>query len=154
MGRESIRLWLKTSPHVKTIVDLLIMNQLQTRPRWYVRMLAPLYQQRGRHSFIHRSVRMDTPPYRKFVLGSYSVVESFSCMNNAVGDVIIGSHTRIGIGNVIIGPVTIGSHVNLAQHITVTALNHNFATSEMIDTQGVSTAPVTISDDVWIGAER
>ena len=152
MGRESIRLWLKTSPHVKKIVDLLIMNQLQTRPRWYVRMLAPLYQQRGRHSFIHRSVRMDTPPYRKFVLGSYSVVESFSCMNNAVGDVIIGSHTRIGIGNVIIGPVTIGSHVNLAQHITVTALNHNFATSEMIDTQGVSTAPVTISDDVWIGA--
>ena len=60
MGRESIRLWLKTSPRVKKIVDLLIMNQLQTRPRWYVRMLAPFYQQRGRHSFIHRSVRMDT----------------------------------------------------------------------------------------------
>ena len=152
MGRESIRLWLKTSPRVKKIVDLLIMNQLQTRPRWYVRVLAPFYQQRGRHSFIHRSVRMDTPPYRKFVLGSYSVIESFSCINNAVGDVVIGSHTRIGIGNVIIGPVTIGSHVNLAQHITVTALNHNFSTSGMIDTQGVSTAPVTISDDVWIGA--
>jgi len=152
MGRESIRLWLKTSPQVKKVVDLLVMNQIQTRPRWYVRMLAPLYQQRGRHSLIHRSVRMDTPPYRKFVLGSYSVVESFSCVNNAVGDVVIGSHTRIGIGNVIIGPVTIGSHVNLAQHITVTALNHNFTTSENIDTQGVSTAAVTISDDVWIGA--
>ena len=152
MGRESIRLWLKTSPRVKKIVDLLIMNQLQTRPRWYVRVLAPFYQQRGRHSFIHRSVRMDTPPYRKFVLGSDSVIESFSCINNAVGDVVIGSHTRVGIGNVIIGPVTIGSHVNLAQHVTVTALNHNFSTSGMIDTQGVSTAPVTISDDVWIGA--
>ena len=152
MGRESIRLWLKTSPRVKKIVDLLIMNQLQTRPRWYVRVLAPFYQQRGRHSFIHRSVRMDTPPYRKFVLGSYSVIESFSCINNAVGDVVIGSHTRVGIGNVIIGPVTIGSHVNLAQHITVTALNHNFSTSGMIDTQGVNTAQVTISDDVWIGA--
>ena len=95
---------------------------------------------------------MDTPPYRKFVLGSYSVIESFSCINNAVGDVVIGSHTRVGIGNVIIGPVTIGSHVNLAQHITVTALNHNFSTSGMIDTQGVNTAQVTISDDVWIGA--
>ena len=152
MGRESIRLWLKTSPRVKKIVDLLIMNQLQTRPRWYVRVLAPFYQQRGRHSFIHRSVRMDTPPYRKFVLGSYSVIESFSCINNAVGDVVIGSHTRVGIGNVIIGPVTIGSHVNLAQHITVTALNHNFSTFGMIDTQGVNTAQVTISDDVWIGA--
>jgi acetyltransferase-like isoleucine patch superfamily enzyme len=152
MSRESIRLKLRASPRFKRFVDVFIMNQLQTRPRWYVRALAPFYQQRGRHSFIHRSVRMDTPPYRKFVLGSYSVVESFSCINNAVGDVVIGSHTRVGIGNVIIGPVTIGSHVNLAQHITVTALNHNFSTSGMIDTQGVSTAPVTISDDVWIGA--
>jgi acetyltransferase-like isoleucine patch superfamily enzyme len=152
MGRESIRQWLKTSPRVKKIVDMLIMNQIQTRPRWYVRMFAPLYQQRDRHSLIHRSVRMDTPPYRKFVLGSYSVIESFSCVNNAVGDVVIGSHTRIGIGNVIIGPVSIGSHVNLAQHITVTALNHNFTTSEKIDSQGVSTAAVIISDDVWIGA--
>lgn len=152
MSRELIRKWMKTSPRVKNLMDFLIMNQVQTRPRWYVRMLAPLYQQRGRHSLIHRSVRMDTPPYRKFVLGSYSVVESFSCINNAVGDVIIGSHTRIGIGNVIIGPVNIGSHVNLAQHITVTALNHNFSSSEKIDAQGISTAPVTIADDVWIGA--
>lgn len=152
MSRESIRQWMKTSPRVKNLMDFLIMNQIQTRPRWYVRMLAPLYQQRGRHSLIHRSVRMDTPPYRKFVLGSYSVVESFSCINNAVGDVIIGSHTRIGIGNVIIGPVNIGSHVNLAQHITVTALNHNFSSSEEIDSQGISTAAVTIADDVWIGA--
>lgn len=152
MGRESIRQWLKTSPRVKRTLDLLIMNQIQTRPRWYVRMFAPFYQQRGRHSLIYLSVRMDTPPYRRFVLGDYSVVESFSCVNNAVGDVIIGSHTRIGIGNVIIGPVSIGSHVNLAQHVTVTALNHNFSTSGNIDSQGVSTSAVTISDDVWIGA--
>jgi acetyltransferase-like isoleucine patch superfamily enzyme len=49
--------------------------------------------------------------------------------------------------------VTIGSHVNLAQGITVTALNHNFAdTSKRIDEQGVNTMPVTIEDDVWIGA--
>lgn len=96
---------------------------------------------------------MDTPPYRCFSLGKKSVVESYSCINNAVGDVIIGDHTRIGLHNTIIGPVTIGSHVNLAQGITVTALNHNFSdTSKRIDEQGVSTQPVTIEDDVWIGA--
>lgn len=143
---------MKTSPQVKRLTDLLIMNQLQTRPRWYVRLLAPFYQQRGSHSLIHRSVRMDTPPYRRFSLGTFSVIESFSCVNNAVGDVIIGAHTRVGIGNVIIGPVTIGSHVNLAQHVTVTALNHNFTSSERIDDQGITTASVVISDDVWIGA--
>jgi acetyltransferase-like isoleucine patch superfamily enzyme len=96
---------------------------------------------------------MDTPPFRRFRLGSYSVIEDYACINNAVGDVIIGDHTRIGLHNTIIGPVTIGSHVNLAQGITVTALNHNFSdTTRTIDQQGVSTNTVTIADDCWIGA--
>ena len=153
MNSEEIRGKLKDNPRLKGLVDWLIMNPVQTRPRWYVRMLAPLYQHRGKCSKIHRSVRMDTPPYRKFSLGDYSVVESFSCINNAVGDVIIGDHTRVGLHNTVIGPVTIGSHVNLAQGITVTALNHNFAEKDLrIDEQGVSTNPVTIGNDIWIGA--
>ena len=153
MDSERIRENFKNNPKMKRLVDWLIMNQVQTRPRWYVRMLAPLYQHRGKKSVIHSSVRMDTPPYRKFHLGDYSVIESFCCINNAVGDVIIGDHTRIGLHNTIIGPVTIGSHVNLAQGITVTALNHNFPNPEKrIDEQGISTTPVTIEDDIWIGA--
>lgn len=153
MDKEKLRQQLKGSPKLKQLTDWLIMNPVETRPRWYVRMLAPLYQHRGRHSVIHRSVRMDTPPYRRFCLGSHSVVESFSCINNAVGDVVIGDYTRIGIHNTIIGPVTIGSHVNLAQGITVTALNHNFGDAKKrIDEQGIATKPVIIEDDVWIGA--
>ena len=153
MNSEEIRGRFKENPKLKRLVDWLIMNQVETRPRWYVRMLAPLYQHRGRHSKIYRSVRMDTPPYRKFALGHYSVVESFSCINNAVGDVIIGDHTRIGLHNTIIGPVTIGHHVNLAQCITVTALNHNFEDKiQRIDAQGVSTKSIVIGDDIWIGA--
>ena len=153
MNNEYIRQQLQGSPQLKRLLDWLIMNQRDARPRWYVRLLAPLYQQRGRGSKIYRSVRMDTPPYRRFSIGGMSVVESYSCINNAVGDVVIGDHTRIGLHNTIIGPVTIGSHVNLAQGITVTALNHNFSDArKRIDQQGVSTAAVTISDDVWIGA--
>jgi acetyltransferase-like isoleucine patch superfamily enzyme len=153
MDSERIRENFKNNPKTKRLVDLFIMNQVQTRPRWYIRMLAPFYQHRGKKSVIHSSVRMDTPPYRKFHLGDYSVIESFCCINNAVGDVIIGDHTRIGLHNTIIGPVIIGSHVNLAQGITVTALNHNFTdTEKRIDEQGVSTSPVTIEDDIWIGA--
>ena len=151
--QESIREGLKSSPKLKRFLDYLIMNQRDARPRWYIRLLAPLYQHRGRGSKIYSSVRMDTPPYRKFSLGRHSVVESFCCINNAVGDVIIGDHTRIGIHNTIIGPVSIGNHVNLAQGITVTALNHNFTdTSKRIDEQGISTKQVTLGDDVWIGA--
>ena len=153
MDNEKVRNKLKNNPKWKKFIDWVIMNQVETRPRWFVRLLAPIYQHRGKHSVIHRSARMDAPPYRIFSLGDYSVIESFACINNAVGDVMIGNHTRIGLHNTIIGPVEIGSHVNLAQGITVTALNHNFDdTQKRIDEQGVSTIPVTIEDDVWIGA--
>ena len=151
--REQLRTRLRHSPQLKRWLDYLIMNQRDARPRWYVRLLAPLYQHRGSHSKIYHSVRMDTPPYRRFWLGRRSVIESFCCINNAVGDVTIGDHTRIGIHCTIIGPVSIGHHVNLAQGITVTALNHNFQDAmRRIDEQGVSTRPVVIGDDVWIGA--
>ena len=153
MNTEDIRQKLKDNPQLKWLLDWLIMNQRDARPRWYVRLLAPLYQHRGRGSKIYHSVRMDTPPYRRFSLGQKSVVESYSCINNAVGDVIIGDYTRVGLHNTIIGPVTIGNHVNLAQGITVTALNHNFSEADRrIDEQGVSTGQVVIGDDVWIGA--
>lgn len=150
--QESIREGLKSSPKLKRFIDHLIMNQRDARPRWYIRLLAPLYQHRGRGSKIYHSVRLDTPPYRKFSLGKHSVIESYACINNAVGDVVIGDYTRIGLHCTVIGPVTIGSHVNLAQGITVTALNHNFQDTKIrIDEQGISTKAVTIGDDVWIG---
>lgn len=150
--KEELRKGMKGNPRLKRLLDYVIMNQRDARPRWYVRMLAPLYQHRGRGSKIYGSVRMDTPPYRRFSLGRRSVVESYACINNAVGDVTIGDYTRIGLHCTIIGPVNIGNHVNLAQGITVTALNHNFADGELrIDQQGVSTQPVSIGDDVWIG---
>jgi acetyltransferase-like isoleucine patch superfamily enzyme len=153
MRRESIRKWLKSSPRLKKLLDSLIMNKVQVRPRWYIRIFAAMYQHRGKHSLIYKSVRMDTPPYRKLSLGDYSIIESYCCINNSVGDVIIGDHTRIGIGNTIIGPVTIGNNVNLAQNITVTALNHNYSDPDvLIDKQGFTTSAIKISDDVWIGA--
>ena len=148
-NKDDIRQKLKGSPKLKQRIDYIIMNQRDARPRWYVRLFAPLYQHRGHGSKIYHSVRM---PYRRFWLGQRSVVESYCCINNAVGDVTIGDYTRIGIHCTLIGPVCIGNHVNLAQGITVTALNHNFEdSSKRIDEQGVSTKPVVIGDDVWIG---
>lgn len=153
MDKESLRNSIGNMVKLKRLLDFIIMNQKLTRPRWYVRILAPLYQHRAWSAKIYHSVRMDTPPYRTFSIGKNSVVESFSCINNAVGDVVIGDFSRIGIHSTVIGPVTIGSHVNLAQGITVTALNHNFsAKDKFIDEQGVATSPIVIEDDVWIGA--
>ena len=151
--KEAIRQGLKANPKLKRWLDYLIMNQRDARPRWYIRMLAPFYQRRGSGSKIYSSVRMDTPPYRNFSLGKRSVIESFCCINNAVGDVIIGDDTRIGIHNTIIGPVTIGSHVNLAQGIVVTALNHNFKdTTLRVGANAVILPGVTIGKHVVVAA--
>ena len=129
------------------------MNQVETRPRWFIRLLAPLYQHRGKHSVIHWSVRMDTPPYRKFHLGDYSIIESYSCINNAVGDIIIGNHTRIGMHETIIGPVTIGNYCGFGQGTIITALIHNIDdTNQRIFDQDFSVKPIIIEDDVMIGA--
>ena len=97
MNQDKIREKLKNNPAFKRFLDWLMMNQRDARPRWYIRLLAPLYQHRAWSSKIYWSVRMDTPPYRRFRLGRKSVIESYCCINNAVGDVTIGDHTRVGI---------------------------------------------------------
>lgn len=70
-----------------------------------------------------------------------------------VGAITIGSRSRIGLGNTIIGPVKIGNNVNLAQNIIISGLNHNYSDPDKtIISQGVNTSEVIIEDDVWIGA--
>lgn len=138
---------------LKKILHRFIMHPVKTRPNWWIRMFFFCYLKRGKGSVIYRNVRKDLPPFHQFSLGKYSVIESFSCINNAVGELIIGDYTRIGINNTLIGPVNIGNHVNLAQNVTITGLNHNFKDiGKRIDEQGVSTKLVVIEDDVWIGA--
>lgn len=96
---------------------------------------------------------MDVFPFNKFELGDRSLIESFSTINNGVGDVFIGHKSLIGIGCTVIGPVVIGNNVILAQNIVVSGLNHGY---EIIDIppcdQKTVTNLITINDDVWIGA--
>ncbi len=141
------------SPKLKKWMHGFIMHPIRTRPRWYIRCFQFLYIKRGRHSVIYNSVRRDVVPFRDCVLGARSVIESFSVINNAVGDLFIGEDTRIGIGNTIIGPVTIGNKVNIGQHVLISGMNHNYEDIHLsIADQGITATPVTIADNVWIGA--
>lgn len=148
-----IRPYIDNNKRAKHFLHWLIMHPIRTRPRWYVRFFQFLYIKRGRHSVIYNSVRRDIVPFRRCVIGSRSVIESFSVLNNAVGDLLIGDNTRVGIGNTIIGPVAIGNKVNIAQHVLISGINHNYEdiTSPIAD-QGITATPVTIADNVWIGA--
>lgn len=153
MNTLQIKDKLKQHPTLKRWVHNLIMHPVKTRPQWWIRMFQFLYLKRGKGSVIYRSVRKDLAPFNNFFLGKYSVVEDFACLNNAVGDLFIGNNSRIGLSNTIIGPVRIGNNVNTAQNVTISGLNHNFQdVNKTIDSQGESTSPIVIEDDVWIGA--
>lgn len=152
-NKRSLKEVIKQHPKIKRALYRFIMHPVKTRPNWWIRLFSFIYIKRGKGSIIYRSVRKDLAPFNLFSLGCYSVVEAHSCLNNAVGDIIIGDYSRIGLHNTIIGPVKIGSHVNLAQNITITGLNHNFQdVSLRIDQQGINTKEIIIGDDVWIGA--
>ncbi len=144
---------IKRNSKLKHFLWKLMVHPVKSRPRWWLRRFQFLYMKRGKKSVIYRSVRKDIMPFNRFILGDCSVIEDFSTINNAVGDVCIGNNTRIGLGNTVIGPVQIGNDISTAQNITITGLNHNFQDINIkIKAQGVSTSLVTISDDVWIGA--
>ena len=84
----------------------------EARPRLWVKWFVNpfVHKKRGSATIRYRT-RVDVLPFNKFNLGSKSTIESFSTINNGVGDVIIGDNTLIGMSNVIIGPVTIGNNV-------------------------------------------
>ena len=151
MGRLSNKI--KTNERLKLFVHHLLMHPIQSRPRLWLRLLQVFYLKRGKRSIIYRSVRKDLVPFRQFSLGSYSVVEDFSILNNGVGDILIGNRSRIGIGSTVIGPVFIGDNVKIAQHVTLSGLNHNYLDVDIpIASQGIRVQPITIEEDVWIGA--
>lgn len=152
-GIMNLKEYIQNHPHLKKWVYRFLMHPVKTRPNWWIRPFQFLYMKRGKGSVIYRSVRKDITLFHPFILGDYSVIEDFSCINNAVGGIIIGTHTRIGLHNTIIGPVHIGNQVNIAQGVVVSGLNHNYEnTAYSIIEQGVSTSLIIIEDDVWIGA--
>ncbi|UCJ10232.1 acyltransferase [Chitinophaga pendula] len=130
------------------------MPKHQARPRTWVRWFVnPFVHKKGKQSSIRRRTRMDVLPFNGFTLGNYSTIEDFATVNNGMGAVTIGDHVRVGIGNVIIGPVTIGNHVIMAQNIVVSALNHGYTDPHTpISLQPCTTGEIVIGEDSWIGA--
>ncbi|HAD95970.1 MAG TPA: acetyltransferase, partial [Cryomorphaceae bacterium] len=109
---------IKRNERLKKFIHYLLIPKNQARPRLWVQWFVnPFVHKKGKGATVCRRTRMDVLPFNAFSLGDYSTVEDFATVNNGVGEVHIGNHTRIGIGNVVIGPVTIGNHVILAQNI-------------------------------------
>ena len=145
---------IKSNPKLKKFVHWCLIPKYQARPRVWVKWFVnPFFHKKGKGTTICKRTRIDVLPFQTFNLGDYSTVEDFATINNGVGAVNIGNNSRIGIGNVIIGPVTIGNNVILAQNIVMSGLNHNYTdVGTPIYLQGETVAIITIEDDCWIGA--
>ena len=145
---------LKSNEQLKKITHWMLVPANQARPRLWVKWFVnPFFHKKGKGSCVRRRTRMDVLPWNKFELGAHSTIEDFSTINNGVGPVIIGDRTRIGLGNTLIGPVTIGNDIRLAQNVVLSGLNHNYTDISLpIHAQGVSTAPIVIEDETWIGS--
>ncbi|HVX52826.1 MAG TPA: acyltransferase [Chitinophagaceae bacterium] len=145
---------IKGNPRLKKLVHWMLIPAGDYRPRWWVRNIANrFFHKKGSGSRIRGRVRMDVLPFNKFELGERSVIETFSTVNNGVGDVFIGNNTLVGIGNVLIGPLRIGNNVIMAQNIVVSGLNHIYEDIKIpIVQQNVTTAAISIGDDCWVGA--
>ena len=145
---------IKSNDTLKQMAHWSILIPNQARPRLWVKWFVnPFIHKKGKKSCIRRRTRLDVVPWNKFSLGEASTIEDFSAVNNGVGDVIIGDRSRVGLSNTIIGPVNIGNDVRLAQNVVLSGLNHNYAKIDSpIHEQGVSTRPIVIGDESWIGA--
>ena len=82
MEKKTLKQRIKENPGLKQAVHRFIMHPVKTRPNWWIRLFDFIYLKRGKGSVIYRSVRKDLPPFNRFFLGKYSVVEDFSCLNN------------------------------------------------------------------------
>lgn len=145
---------IKSNEGLKKLAHWSILIPNQSRPRTWIKWFVnPFVHKRGKKSCIRKRTRLDVAPCNKFSLGTESTIEDFTAVNNGVGDIIIGDRTRVGLSNTIIGPVSIGNDVRLAQNVVLSGLNHNYEEIDRpIHAQGVSTKPITIEDESWLGA--
>jgi acetyltransferase-like isoleucine patch superfamily enzyme len=150
----SIKDNIKSNPGLKKFIHWMLIPTGEARPRLWVKWFVnPFVHKRGSGSKIKFRTRVDVLPFNKFDLGKKSTIESFSTINNGVGDVIIGDNTLIGMSNVIIGPVNIGNNVIFAQNIVASGLNHEYTDVNVpIVEQKILVAPIIIEDDCWIAA--
>jgi acetyltransferase-like isoleucine patch superfamily enzyme len=150
----SVKEKIKNNPALKQMVHRLLIPKGGAAPRLWVKwFLNPFLHKRARGSKIRWRTRLDVLPFNRFELGQNSTIEDFCTINNGVGDVLIGDNSLIGMSNVVIGPVTIGNNVIMAQNIVVSALNHEYRDVNLpIQQQKILTAPIVIEDDCWIAA--
>lgn len=143
---------LNKSPRLKTWVYKMMFCNVRPR-KWVKWFLNPFFIHHGKRVTIRHNNVLSISPINPFHIGDHSTIEEYCIIDNMVGQILIGSHTRIGLRNTLIGPVQIGNHTILAQNVVVSGLNHIYEDINIpIHLQGVKVKDIIIEDGVWIAA--
>lgn len=149
-----IKAYLNSRPKLKTFVLYLITSPHNPRPRWWVRNLVhPFIIKKGKKALIRGRTRIDIFPWHRFEIGSYSTIEDFCTVNNGAGPVIIGDNVRIGLGSVLMGPVTIKDGTALGQNVFLAGFNHGYTNAETnTRLQPLDLKDTCVHEDALVGA--
>jgi acetyltransferase-like isoleucine patch superfamily enzyme len=144
---------IKSSPALKSLAQWALQAPNQYRPRWWIRNIVnPFVHKVSGKAIIRWNVRKDLFPFRQFNVGPYCIIEDYTMIANACGDVIMGEKVLVGVGCKLTGPITLGNNILLAQNVLISGLNHDFSDPSVpIVHQGYSVKEIVIEDGVWIG---
>lgn len=145
--------------YLKDIVKAMVLAVDQQLARLF-------YIKREPGSSVSTGARLDIKPrllsrgsqgenYKELVLNRNAFIESSVVINTWHGGVSVGSDSSVGIGSIIIGPVSIGKNTSVAQYVFVSGENrvHTGSASGLASVaESVDIKPVTIGDGVWVGA--
>jgi acetyltransferase-like isoleucine patch superfamily enzyme len=145
---------IKANPRVKILAEWLLQAPHQYRPRWWIRNIVnPFFNDVSSKAIIRRNARLDIFPYKQFVVGEYSIIEDFTLIANACGDIIMGKKVLIGCGSKLTGPITFGDNILLGQNVVMSGLNHDYEDpTKAIADQGFNVSEIVVEDGVWMGA--
>jgi len=138
---------------------LLLRDIIKEIYRGYIQLKTRLVIERHSKTWVHINARLDVLPQNPthkrhtLLLKKGAFIEAGCVVNTWHGEVIFGNRSHIGINTIVIGPITIGNHVKIAQNCFLTGENHRFDDiKKSIGEQGFFVKPIIIRDYVWIGA--
>ena len=145
---------IKSNPGLKKLVHWSITPARNPRPRLWIRWFVnPFFHKRGKGSVIRWRSRVDVFPWNRFEIGELTTIEDFVTINNGSGHVLLGDRVRVGIGSVILGPVTMGNGSGLGQHVFVAGFSHGYEDGEKNSSvQPLIIKPTVIEDEAHVGA--
>lgn len=100
-------------------------------------------------------VRLRATDGGKVSLGSEVAIDRFADITIKEGHLVIGARTYIGQFSILCAreSITIGADCLIAEHVTIRDQDHDFSGPAVTAQNGFVTAPITIGDNVWLGAK-